>query len=183
VEYKVHLDDISKTIDIPEFVPSNSVFSISIDGRPIKARWQKELRTLFVAEHGEDLWRPLRVRAKSLTKFPGESEVNFSFEFSSSNTNGITLSEGTVAHFIPGQESKSGSASKKPKVVRSQMTGKIVRILKKEGELVEAGDTILIIEAMKMENRITSSSSGKMGQLLVSESQSVTTGTELFRLL
>lgn len=50
----------------------------------------------------------------------------------------------------------------------------------KEGDTVSEGDTILLIEAMKTFNPITAPKSGKVGRLLVMDSQPVEFGEPLF---
>jgi biotin carboxyl carrier protein len=74
-------------------------------------------------------------------------------------------------------------------VVRTQSTpgqqlpapipGKVFKIIAKVGSAVKAGDTILILEAMKMENEITASVDGTVKEILVSEGQTVNTGDPL----
>jgi biotin carboxyl carrier protein len=59
------------------------------------------------------------------------------------------------------------------------MPGKVVRVLVKAGEMVEAGRGILVVEAMKMQNEVRSPKSGKIERLLVSEGQAVSAGEVL----
>jgi 3-methylcrotonyl-CoA carboxylase alpha subunit len=59
------------------------------------------------------------------------------------------------------------------------MAGKIIRILVRPGEPVNAGATLLILEAMKMEQQITAPQDGVVTRLLCREGDQVTTGTEL----
>ena len=49
----------------------------------------------------------------------------------------------------------------------------------KQGEEVEAGAVICVIEAMKMENEITATVAGKVQELNVSEGASVSAGDAL----
>ena len=58
-------------------------------------------------------------------------------------------------------------------VLRSPMPGKITRVLVREGELIEAGQGVLILEAMKMENEIKAPAAGIVKSVLVSESDAV----------
>ena len=58
----------------------------------------------------------------------------------------------------------------------AQMPGKIMRILHKEGDVIKTGESILVIESMKMEVQITSTVSGKLSKIAVSEGEQVTTG-------
>lgn len=59
------------------------------------------------------------------------------------------------------------------------MPGKIVRLLVAAGQAVEAGQGILVVEAMKMQNEIRSPKSGKVERLMVGEGQSVSAGETL----
>ncbi|MBE0645188.1 MAG: hypothetical protein IH600_13985 [Bacteroidetes bacterium] len=58
-------------------------------------------------------------------------------------------------------------------VLRSPMPGKISRLLVSEGELIEAGQGVLILEAMKMENEIKAPAAGIVKAVRVSESEAV----------
>ena len=57
--------------------------------------------------------------------------------------------------------------------VTTPMPGTVVKIQVKVGDRVEAGDTVLIIEAMKMENEIHTPISGIVKKIYVSEGDSV----------
>lgn len=55
----------------------------------------------------------------------------------------------------------------------SPLPGTVVNLYVKAGDKVEAGQVVLVIEAMKMKNSIRSTYSGTVGEVLVSEGQSV----------
>ena len=59
------------------------------------------------------------------------------------------------------------------------MPGIILSIAVKEGDEVNAGDTILVLEAMKMENEIHAPRAGKVKKVHVSEGAEVRSGSEL----
>jgi biotin carboxyl carrier protein len=59
------------------------------------------------------------------------------------------------------------------------MPGKIIRVLVQAGEKVEAGQGLLVVEAMKMQNEIRSPKSGTVERLLVTEGQPVNAGEAL----
>jgi len=61
-------------------------------------------------------------------------------------------------------------------VVKAFMPGLIVRVLKKEGETVEEGETVLYMEAMKMENAILAPRSGVLIRVAPGEGETVLTG-------
>lgn len=63
--------------------------------------------------------------------------------------------------------------------VLAPMPGKVIRTLVQEGEAIEAGQGILVVEAMKMQNEIRSPKSGTVEKLLVKEGQAVNAGEPL----
>ncbi len=65
------------------------------------------------------------------------------------------------------------------KSLNSLMPGTVLKILVKPGQQVAAGDVLLVLEAMKMENEIRSDRSGTIGSINVSEGQQVQTGEPL----
>jgi acetyl/propionyl-CoA carboxylase alpha subunit len=71
-----------------------------------------------------------------------------------------------------GHAHASGSAS-------VSMPGRVVKILAAEGQAVEAGQPLIIIEAMKMENEVKAGVAGIVERVLVSEGQSVEAGQVL----
>jgi biotin carboxyl carrier protein len=64
--------------------------------------------------------------------------------------------------------------------VKTSMPGKIVKVLLAEGENVEEGQAVLILEAMKMQNEIKSPQKGKVTKIATSAGDSVETGALLF---
>lgn len=59
--------------------------------------------------------------------------------------------------------------------VNAPMPGTITNILVSEGASVESGQTLLMLEAMKMENEISSPVSGKVLSIQVTKGQAVQT--------
>ncbi|WP_138159706.1 pyruvate carboxylase [Peptoniphilus catoniae] len=63
-----------------------------------------------------------------------------------------------------------------PGEIGSSIPGKIVSINVKEGSEVKAGDTLMVIEAMKMETNIITNADGKIAQVLVNVNDMVESG-------
>ncbi len=63
--------------------------------------------------------------------------------------------------------------------VTAPMPGTIVKLVAAPGAAIKKGQTILILEAMKMENEIVAHKDGVVGQILVSTGKSVATGDVL----
>ena len=57
--------------------------------------------------------------------------------------------------------------------VDAPMPGKIVKLVASEGQAVKAGDVLLILEAMKMQNEITADADGTVKKFNVAAGQSV----------
>ena len=63
--------------------------------------------------------------------------------------------------------------------IKAPMPGKILKINVSEGDNVNEGDTVLILEAMKMENEIVADTSGKVKKVSVSVNDMVETDDTL----
>ncbi len=66
-----------------------------------------------------------------------------------------------------------------PKKLIAPMPGKVVRVLAREGETVDSGTGILVVEAMKMQNEIKSPKKGTIQKVLVREGAPVNAGDVL----
>ena len=67
--------------------------------------------------------------------------------------------------------------------LRAAMPGKVVKLLGKVGDTVKAGQSLLVIEAMKMENELRSPGAGQIGEIAVREGQTVEAGQLLVALV
>ncbi|MGB6333508.1 MAG: biotin/lipoyl-containing protein, partial [Candidatus Sulfotelmatobacter sp.] len=66
-----------------------------------------------------------------------------------------------------------------PRKVVAPMPGKVVRLLVSEGDEVESGSGVAVVEAMKMQNEIKSPKRGTVRKILVSEGAAVNAGDVL----
>jgi biotin carboxyl carrier protein len=60
-----------------------------------------------------------------------------------------------------------------PKPVRAPMPGLVVKVDVEQGQEVEPGQGVVIVEAMKMENELTSEAGGRVATVHVTEGQAV----------
>ena len=63
--------------------------------------------------------------------------------------------------------------------VKAMLPGVVTKIIAKEGENIKKGETIMILEAMKMENEIKSPKDGVIKQITVKEGERVEVGDVL----
>jgi biotin carboxyl carrier protein len=66
-----------------------------------------------------------------------------------------------------------------PRKLTAPMPGKVVRVLVREGDVVEAGAGVLVVEAMKMQNEIKSPKKGTIQKMLAAEGIAVNAGDVL----
>ena len=82
------------------------------------------------------------------------------------------------------KEEKTTIQTQAPKdVIHSPMPGSIMKIFVKEGETVEKGKVVLILEAMKMENDIIAEVSGTVSRILVKEGSFVQTDSPMIEII
>ena len=72
---------------------------------------------------------------------------------------------------------KSGPGAGTP--VKAPLPGVVTKILVAEGQAVKKGETVLVLEAMKMENNITAECDGSVTGICVAPGDSVMEGTTL----
>jgi biotin carboxyl carrier protein len=63
--------------------------------------------------------------------------------------------------------------------IKTAMPGKVVRILKAEGDAVEKGEGVIVVEAMKMQNEMRSPKDGVVANVSVAEGDTVAAGDVL----
>ncbi len=66
-----------------------------------------------------------------------------------------------------------------PVEIRAQMPGKVIKLLVTPGDRVEAGQGVIVIEAMKMQNEMKAPKDGIIGRVLVEEGGTVAAGETL----
>jgi acetyl-CoA/propionyl-CoA carboxylase, biotin carboxylase, biotin carboxyl carrier protein len=72
---------------------------------------------------------------------------------------------------------ESGGPGKE--IVKTPMQGTIVKVLVANGDAVTPGQTLVVLEAMKMENHVTAHQAGKVSELNVAEGDTVPTGATI----
>ena len=72
-----------------------------------------------------------------------------------------------------------GQAQGGRRTVTAPMPGKVVRLLVRPGDPVRAGDGIVVVEAMKMENELKAPAAGTVKEIRVEEGRAVSGGDVL----
>jgi acetyl-CoA/propionyl-CoA carboxylase biotin carboxyl carrier protein len=92
---------------------------------------------------------------------------------------GGPAAERSAARARPGRTRAAGASGD---VLTSPMQGTIVKIVAGEGQRVATGDTVVVLEAMKMEQPLTAHKDGTVTGLAVEIGQTVSAGTTICRL-
>ncbi len=92
-----------------------------------------------------------------------------------------TFEDAQLVEFRKITKAQTITASTQDTIV-SPMTGEVVRVLVKSGDVIAENDCAIIICAMKTENEIRTTSSGTVADIFVSPGQIVSLGDQLFRL-
>jgi methylmalonyl-CoA carboxyltransferase 1.3S subunit len=73
----------------------------------------------------------------------------------------------------------AGAAGSDGQGVRAPLSGSVARILVEEGQSIEVGDVLVVLEAMKMETEITAPEAGTVRAIHVAVNDAVTSGQVL----
>jgi len=79
-------------------------------------------------------------------------------------------------------QTQGAKGGRRRQTVKAYMPGRVVTLLAAEGEEVAAGQGVLVLEAMKMENEIRAEHGGTVTKIHVQPGQAVDNGTPLFEL-
>jgi acetyl/propionyl-CoA carboxylase alpha subunit len=74
------------------------------------------------------------------------------------------------------RERNAGINPSGPQQIAASMAGKVVRVLVAQGDRVELGQGLLVVEAMKMQNEIRAPKAGTVERLSAKQGQSVSPG-------
>ena len=83
------------------------------------------------------------------------------------------------ARALVAERAAARPAASGPETVSSLMAGKVVKILVAAGEGVKAGQGVIVVEAMKMENELRAARDGKVARVHVTEGAAVEAGQGL----
>lgn len=127
------------------------------------------------------------VKVEELTEKTGSETTNTAErEKSPVNRSDSTTTKAKEAAAVkdkPAVEEKKEEASAPPVEggvsVKAPMPGSVIEVKVKEGDRVEEGDVLLVLEAMKMENELTASQGGTVAQILVKKGDTVNSGDPL----
>lgn len=141
--------------------------------------WEPIMRTLFIRRKGQLLEYPIKCRSVVSQRFPGEMFTSVLLEYIGGETSELRLLRQELAIYGPGLEGRVQAGKSQADSIRSPMVGKVLRVHVERGQLVERGQELLVIEAMKMENKIFAKNGGRIMELHALAGQQVGIGQVL----
>ncbi len=161
------------------------IYEVLIDGKAHKVEIEKHENLWKCIVDGKSVEVDAAITARDvLSMLVGNKAYEAKREFSlSGETHVIIGSERFAAEVRDPRSLRSrkaaAGAGEGPQKITAPMPGKVVRILVKQGDAVEAGQGVLVVEAMKMQNEIKSPKKGTVQKIAVAEGGSVASGDAL----
>ena len=179
---KLHVTAAGRT-RVLDITPNGDGFLVSLDGRQhevdvkvIDGIWSMLLGPAKAGPHGPDhvgagFSRPTRSYEVAFSQgAEGALTIHVDGVFVEVSINRMRRAGATAA---------SDAADVGPQRVTAPMPGKIVKLLVKPGDTVQARQGVVVVEAMKMENELRARAAGTVSEVRVTEGASVEAGAIL----
>ncbi len=88
----------------------------------------------------------------------------------------FTFSQAKAAHASHAAPTHMRAPASEDKVLRAPISGTVTKVLVEAGQTVELGETLLVLEAMKMETEITAPVAGTVAEITVQPGEAVSGG-------
>ena len=154
-EYKVK--GVDYVVEIQDI--EGNIANVTVNGIPFEVEMKQPVKA-----------------GKQKVKLSEERRVK-SEEFNSSSSAATNASSATNESSAPTTKTAAAAASGKPVV--APLPGTINEIKVKVGDKVNAGDTVVVLEAMKMQNNIDAEASGTIASINVNKGDAVMEGDTL----
>ena len=168
-------------------------YEVEVNGRPRQVHVHRvDGRFVVTADGREWSVEAVHVDSHTLSLLIEEASRNYSFEVTLApdpasgglivRVGGTPLSVSINGRRRWGRRDEAvqtGTVLTGPQRIVAPMPGKVVRVLVKKGEAVQARQSVVVIEAMKMENELRAENDGTMAEVHVQDGQSVEAGALL----
>jgi len=160
------------------------IFSYEVDGQIISVQLERLPDGRYEARLGDETWRlsavPLPDGGYSLALEDGQRLRGY---VARRGEERFVHLDGQAHSLLSstGQKRRSKGQGHEGDLT-AQMPGQVREVRVREGERVQAGQVLLVMEAMKMELRVTASADGVVKRLLVAAGQVVQRGQRLIEL-
>lgn len=154
-------------------------YSIELEAQPdgrYQARIADRVYTVEALPLSSGGWR------LQLTGESGETQRASVYSASEGGQRFLSLEGEAYTLTVPDKRTERKRASGGGGDLTAQMPGQVVNVLVTEGETVERGQTLMLLEAMKMEIRVAAPNAGRVKRLLVKTGQVVERGQRLLEI-
>lgn len=170
----------SKAIKIPGKISPHREYSVWVENKQYFVAYKPLMGVFFIRETNSILEHPVKVTRSNLNETLSFTEFNAYLELFF-NGKDVYL-EQRLQIDAPGQSHRMELKKNAPEVCLSPMSGKILEINISEGDTVSKGDCLVIIEAMKMENKVLASKDGTIKKVSIHLNQSVSVNSHLYEI-
>lgn len=182
MRYSAEIEGHKHTIDVDE---NGSIRHVTLDGRELTVDWQ------LVGERRSHLSQTDDPRADHYSILIGQRSYDIYARFTETEDTGTDGGARTIEVLIDGrpyvvavQDERSralaslagGAHVSGDAPIRAPMPGLVRNVLAEEGAEVQRGHTVVVLEAMKMENDLTSPRHGIVKSIRVKNGQTVNQG-------
>ena len=182
MRYSAEIEGHKHTIDVDE---NGSIRQVTLDGRELTVDWQ------LVGERRSHLSQTDDPRADHYSILIGQHSYDVYARFTETEDTSADGGARTIEVLIDGrpyavavQDERSralaslagGAHVSGDAPIRAPMPGLVRHVLAEEGAEVQRGHTVVVLEAMKMENDLTSPRSGIVKSVRVKNGQTVNQG-------
>ncbi|HWY59343.1 MAG TPA: biotin/lipoyl-containing protein [Terriglobales bacterium] len=160
------------------------VYDVNIDGKNYRVEVERAEAAWRCRLDGRDIeMDAVLTRRDVLSVLIGGKAYEIKLEHTATD---LHLWVGSVRYLAEVRDPRSlrarktaGADDKGPKKLLAPMSGKVVRVLIGEQQAVETGQSILVVEAMKMQNEIKSPKKGTVQKIVATEGANVNAGDVL----
>jgi biotin carboxyl carrier protein len=163
MKFEIYLDSTTgKSKHVVELEKNGSTYKVSLDGQPVDAD------VILAAPNAVSVIL---------------NGAAFEFHITPSSNGAYNLQTGPHEFHADVRDPRSWQGRRQSALeaegrqqIVAPMPGKVIRLLIKAGDQVEAGQGLIVVEAMKMQNEIRSPKKGKVERLQAKEGQPVNAG-------
>lgn len=159
-------------LEIPSYLLENSFFEVFISNHVYHVKWVPSVQTFFIKEGNHPLEKVIPLRNGQIVQNPAGGYL-VTLEISGNET---SFFEGRIELAILQKINFKRGIKEDSISIKSSITGKVLKVFMQEGSTVQEGETLGIVEAMKMENRILAPASGVIKQNLLREGSNISAG-------
>lgn len=180
MKWRVESREQSFIVDLPDIIIDRERFQLGIGKDRFLATWNRQEQVLFLSpEENPEFEQVLSLRGAQIVSFADEPDTHVQLELRPCGGIPVQAYSGQAEIHLEGLKSRKSEGAAKGVTVRSPMTGKVLRLVVKEGEEVQKGQLLCVVEAMKMENQITSPGAGTVADLKIAEGDQIGANSKL----